>query len=180
MLFLHIFTSLDGYIEDRNGSIEWMAESPEFDRYILERLGSIDSMIFGRLAHELLSKYWPDSDRPEARLMNELPKYVLTRSGKCATWNNSHAIDAEGVAVLKRKAKGDIALFAGATAARTLMDRGLVDSIQLLVNPVLLGGGKALFASDPAQRHDLRLTETRELGSGMVKLEYDIAKPATD
>jgi dihydrofolate reductase len=82
--------------------------------------------------------------------------------------------------VLKRKAKGDIALFAGATAARTLMDRGLVDSIQLLVNPVLLGGGKALFASDPAQRHDLRLTETRELGSGMVKLEYDIAKPATD
>ncbi|MGF1625573.1 MAG: dihydrofolate reductase family protein, partial [Alphaproteobacteria bacterium] len=121
MLFLHILTSLDGYIEDENGGIDWFRESDDFDAYILTLLGSIEGMVFGRVAHDLLATYWPTAaDRPgvrpidleTTRLMNALPKYVLTRSGGCADWSNSHPVDLEGIASLKQRSAGDIALFA--------------------------------------------------------------------
>lgn len=184
MLFLHIFTSLDGYIEDEGGGVEWMGESEDFDGYIVDLLNSLDGMVFGRAAHDLLAQYWPTAgERADARsvqgemarLMNALPKYVLTRSGRCAAWRNSHPVDVPALAALKDQAIRDIAVFAGAAAARSLLEQGLLDQVQLLVNPVLLGGGKPLFIGGP--QRELTLVETLPFTSGVVKLAYDLTEP---
>jgi RibD C-terminal domain len=60
-LFLQISISLDGYIEDAGRDIEWMTSDLSMDRFATETLRSVDGMIFGRRAHELLAKFWPDA-----------------------------------------------------------------------------------------------------------------------
>jgi dihydrofolate reductase len=101
-LFLQISTSLDGYIEDRNRDIEWMTSDTSFDAFITATVQSIDGMIFGRTAHALLATFWPTAGTApdasadlieQARLMNTLPKYVLTHEKEERTGRvNSHPI----------------------------------------------------------------------------------------
>lgn len=83
-LFLHIFISADGYIEDAGGDIGWMSE--DINACINVMLDSIDGMIFGRKAFELLCEFWPTAGkRPEVpriqhERMHALPKYALSNS----------------------------------------------------------------------------------------------------
>ena len=100
-MFLQISISLDGYIEDRNQDIEWMTSDTSLDAVATSTLKAIDGMIFGRKAHALLAKFWPKAGDAtdaspdlieQARLMNELPKYVLTHGKERTGWVNSHAI----------------------------------------------------------------------------------------
>lgn len=139
-LFIQISVSLDNYIEDANGDIEWMAHDTPVDHIHTETLRSIEGMIFGRKAHALLAKFWPvardNADYPElaeqTRLMNALPKYVLTHGKETTGWANSHAIGAEDFARLKAESSRPLALFAGAKAVQTGMESGLVDEIRLI------------------------------------------------
>jgi dihydrofolate reductase len=179
-LFLQISVSLDGYIEDVNGDIEWMVNDPSLDPLATETLESIDGMILGRKAHVLLATFWPGAaETPGAsadliaqtRLMNALPKYVLTHGEETTGWTNSHAIRAEDVPRLKREARRPLAVFAGAGAAQSLLARGDIDEIRLIRYPVLLGGGTPLFAGD-GRRRDLELVESRPFASGATLQRY--------
>ena len=182
-LFLQISVSLDGYIEDRDGDIEWMTGDTSFDALATATLKSIDGMIFGRKAHALLAGFWPKAaDAPDAspdlieqtRLMNALPKYVLTHGDERTGWANSHAIRAGDVPRLKSEAKRPIALFAGAAAAQALLERGFVDEIRLILYPVLLGGGTLLFA-EKGSRRNLKLTGSERFESGATLQRYRFA-----
>lgn len=182
-VFLHISVSLDGFIEDANGSLDWTFATNEFDGYINALLNSIDGMIFGRKAHELLAQYWPDAEKDtsqsavnldSAKLMNCLPKYAVSHGGYRSAWANSHVIGrdlAAEVNALKREAKRDIALFAGASAAQSLSDLGLIDEYRLLLNPILLGDGRPLFRPGHPQVK-LALRDTLKFGSGAMVLTY--------
>lgn len=179
-LFLQISVSLDGYIEDRNRDIEWMTGDTSFDAFATATLRSISGMIFGRIAHELLATFWPTAgDRPDAspdlieqaRLMNALPKYVLTHGSERTGWSNSYAIKADDVPRLKREAARPIALFAGARAAQTLLERDFIDEIRLIQYPILLGGGTALFA-DHGRRRELKLVASEQFESGATLTRY--------
>ncbi len=182
-VFLHISVSLDGFIEDANGSLDWTFGTSEFDDYINALLHSIDSMIFGRKAHELLAQYWPAAEQDTsqsavnldtAKLMNRLPKYAVSRGGYRTEWTNSHVIGGDLVAEvnrLKREAKKDIALFAGANAVQSFSDLGLIDEYRLLLNPILLGNGKLLFGPGHA-RVRVALRDTLKFGSGAMVLTY--------
>lgn len=183
-VFLHISVSLDGFIEDANGSLDWTFGTSEFDDYINALLHSIDGMIFGRKAHELLAQYWPAAEKDTsqsavnldtAKLMNRLPKYAVSRGGYTTDWTNSHVIGGRDLAAdvnrLKREAKKDIALFAGASVAQSLSDLGLVDEYRLLLNPILLGDGKPLFEPGHPQVK-LALKDTLKFGSGAMVLTY--------
>jgi dihydrofolate reductase len=173
-LFLQINVSLDGFIEDANHQIDWMLTDTSLDPLMTETLQSIDGMIFGRKAHELLAGYWPGAAETEgasahlieqARLMNTLPKYVLTHGEERTGWANAHAIRVPDVARLKREARREIAVYAGAGAAQALLASGDVDEIRLIQYPVLLGGGTRLFAED-GRRQDLELMEVSRYESG--------------
>ena len=105
-LFLQISVSLDGFIEDRDHDIEWMVNDTSLDALSTDTLKAIDGMIFGRKAHELLAKFWPTAaETPDAsaelieqaRLMRDLPKYVLTHGAERTGWTNSHAIAVDDV-----------------------------------------------------------------------------------
>ena len=179
-LFVQIAVSIDGYIEDANKNIDWMEFDKSYDPVVTATLQSIDGMIFGRRAHALLHRFWPSAASSEgatadlieqARLMNELPKYVLTHGTETTGWNNSHAIRIEDLPRLKREARRPLALFAGAIAAQTAITHGVVDQIRLFQQPVVLGAGTPLFARD-GQRRDLALIESQSFASGAVLSRY--------
>jgi dihydrofolate reductase len=182
-LFLQISVSLDGYIEDGNHDIEWMTSDTSIDAVATATLQSIDGMIFGRKAHALLAEFWPTAgDSPgasadlieQARLMNALPKYVLTHGTAQTGWAGSRAIAADDVPRLKAAAHRPIALFAGASAAQALLERGFVDEIRLIQYPVLLGGGTPLFADDGTRRR-LTLIANEQWDSGATIRRYRFA-----
>jgi dihydrofolate reductase len=187
-IFLHIIVSLDGFIEGPNKELDWQFADDEFEEYINGVLRSIDQMIFGRKAFELLADYWPtaaetlggaaDPEKPArhieaARMMNEKTKIVFSKTLKQTQWANSRIVGGDledEVARLKREPGRDIALFAGAGLAQSFMQPGLLDEYRLLVNPVLIGAGTPLFAG--GHRSQLALQETRSFASGAVLLVY--------
>lgn len=180
-LFLQISVSTDGYIEDRDGDLEWMVNDDSLDPLATATLEEIDGMIFGRKAHAVLAEFWPGAaERPgaskelikQARLMHDLPKYVLTHGEERTGWANSHAVGVEDVARLKAEAKRPLAVFAGGGAARALLDQ--TDEIRLIQYPVLLGGGTRLF-DEGGPRRQMTLVEARPFPSGAVLLRSRFA-----
>jgi dihydrofolate reductase len=191
-LFLQINVSLDGFIEDANGEIDWHFADDDFEEFINDTLRSIDGMVFGRVAYERLAEFWPAAaSDPEAsarqlgqdprrhaeaaRLMNELPKYVVSNQLERVTWENSHIVKGDvpaEIGRLKQQPGRDIALFAGAHIASTFTRLGLIDEYRLILNPVLLAAGKRLF-EDGYGKTDLRLRETRPFASGALVLYYE-------
>ncbi len=178
-LFLHSSVSLDGYIEDARGDIEWMTSDTSFDDHSTALLQSVDGMIFGRKAHALLAASWPTAaERPDATAalvaqaaLNALPKYVLTHGAEQTGWANSHAITVADVPGLKGRTARPLPVFAGASAAQALLTQDLLDDIHLLQHPVLLGGGPPLFAGDGIRR-SLSLVSTQPFASGAVLQRY--------
>lgn len=177
-LFLQIAVSLDGYIEDARQGIDWMVVDESIDPTMTATLQSIDGMIFGRKAHELMHQFWPtaaamDGASPDlieqARLMNALPKYVLTHGAERTGWTNAHAITVADVPRLKSEAHRPLALYAGAGAAQSLIDH--VDEIRLIQYPVLLGAGTPLFARDDVRR-DYRFVDTQSFASGATLTRF--------
>ena len=104
--------------------------------------------------------------------MNGLPKYVASMTLKSADWQNSAVLGpdvAAEVAALKAQDGGDILVYGSGQLTRFLLERGLVDQLNLLVYPVTLGTGKRLFGETPV---NLKLTESRAFSSGVVLLQY--------
>lgn len=185
-LFLQINMTIDGYIEDVHGDIDWHFADDEFDEFITDMLQSIGGMIFGRVAFEKLAAYWPsagesltsETQQEGARLMNELPKYVLSRTLSGSDWNNSHILGgdiAAEIRELKARPGKDLALFAGAAAATSFIRLELVDEYRLIINPKLQGGGTRLFDGEYGAT-GLSLVDLRRFAGGALVLTY--APPA--
>ncbi|WP_170181909.1 dihydrofolate reductase family protein [Phreatobacter stygius] len=180
-LFLQINVSVDGFIEDEAGQMDWRFVDDEFEAFINDTLASLDAMVFGRRAFELLQQYWPTAAANEgisahhaaaAAMMNSLPKYVVSTGLSAPSWSNAHVLaDLSGVAGLKQRSTRDIALFAGAGIARSAMAAGLVDEYRLIVNPALIAGGIRLFDGGYA-RANLALADVRRFASGALLLTY--------
>jgi dihydrofolate reductase len=182
-VFLHISASVDGIIEDADHEIDWHFVDDDFEAYINDVLGSIDGMIFGRAAHALLAEYWPTAGsnpdvsaqhREAARMMNALPKYVVSSGPYETSWENSHLITGdvqEEVRKIKEQPGKDLALFAGAGVAQSFHDLGLIDEYRIIVNPVILGDGTPLFTPGHTRRA-LTLLNARPFASGALVLTY--------
>jgi dihydrofolate reductase len=185
-IFLHIFMSLDGFIEDDDRQIEWMYGDAEIEKYLHDTLRSTDGMIFGRKAHQLLAQYWPTAAEAEgvteeriesARMMNSMTKYVVTHGGYETNWQNSQIISgdlAAEVGRLKDQPGKDLALYAGAGVAQSFIRMGLIDEYRIVVNSVILGSGTPLFGGDLG-KIDLALKDTKRFGSGAIVLFYEPA-----
>lgn len=168
------FMSLDGVVESPD---QW--HFPYFDDEMGEAVGkgleTVEAMLMGRVHYEESAAYWPTSqDEPVASLFNGMPKYVVSDSLREATWANTTIIRgdvaAEEIRKLKDRTDGDIGMAGSATLVRWLLANGLLDRLNVLVHPVVVGAGQRLFDADQPQ--PLQLVSHETFGSGVLNLSY--------
>ncbi|MEW2407073.1 dihydrofolate reductase family protein [Streptomyces griseoviridis] len=190
------FMSLDGVVqapggpeEDTDGGFAHGGWShPYFDPEVVggafaAGLQQASALLYGRRTYLTMAAAWPErAGDPFADLLNGLPKYVVTDTLGDAelTWQNTTRI-AGGEALarireLRAAEGGDLAMMGSPTLVRALLAAGLVDELQLIVMPVLLGGGKSIFPADGAKRpFDLVSTTTGKTG-----VQVCVYRPAAD
>ena len=174
--FVH--SSADGFIEGPDGEFDWPTMGPELSAYSLALSERAGAFVYGRLVWEMMSGFWPSaesmSDDPHdlafAPVWRSTPKVVLSRTLPSADWN-TQVVDVDGLAALKAADGGDLLLTGGSSAPAALTARGLIDEYHVVVHPVLLGGGKPVFAPDK-QRVPLRVVESRVFDGGAVLVRY--------
>nr|WP_246221394.1 dihydrofolate reductase family protein [Phytoactinopolyspora mesophila] len=172
--------TLDGFFCGPRGEIDWFVFDSELEQYILDTQLSAGAVLFGRGTYEGMAAHWPSAEGKIAEFMNRVPKVVFSRSLQKSDWSNTTVLGgdiAEEVSALKRQPGGDIFVFGSAQLTSALMENSLVDEYRLGINPVILGAGVPFFKGN-LERHELRLTETRPLASGVVILHYQPAPQA--
>ena len=174
--------TLDGYFCDKKGDMSWAHKSdPEWDAFTNENASGGGILLFGRVTFEMMKSYWPTpmamKDAPVvAKQMNEMEKYVLSKSLRDPGWKNTQVIrDIAGVRKLKKEASADIVMLGSGSVVAQLADEGLVDEYQIVVNPIVLGEGRTLF-DGVKKRVTLELSSTREFKNGNVLLSYKSRK----
>ncbi len=158
--------SLDGYITDADGRFDWIVMDPEIDFGALTE--AFDTLLMGRKTYE--------EGQRQGGAKQGMPTYVFSRTlqqDDCpdATVSNTPA---ETVAELKAKPGKDIWLFGGGSLFHSLLELGLVDTVEVAIIPVLLGGGTPLLplVNKPAK---LRLLEHKIYPkTGTVSLQYAV------
>lgn len=178
-LFVFDMVSLNGFFAGPKGELDWHNVDDEFNEFAVEQIGEIDKIVFGRVTYEMMASYWPTeaaikNDPIVAKLMNDIPKVVVSRTLKTADWGNTNIINgdlAQNITELKRKSVKDIAIFGSSKLFVSLLDIGLIDEIRVMVNPVVLVRGRALFEG-VEDKLDLKLVDSRSFKSGNVLLRY--------
>jgi dihydrofolate reductase len=185
--------SVDGFIEGPNGEMDWaMMEDEETWKDIFEMLAHVDTFILGRKMYPGYEQYWlavladpggilPFSGRVAskneiayARLADSRHHIVLSRTLDKVAWKATQIVrDVEDIRKMRQQPGKDMYAVGGATLVASLMNLGLIDELRLLVNPLILGGGKALF-KDVEGRHTLKLVGAKPLKSGKVSLTYSV------
>jgi dihydrofolate reductase len=124
--------------------------------------------------------YWPEhADEPFGDVMNSIKKYVVSNSLQVAEWQNSEIISGDvalKLADIKAQDGGDIAMSGSPTTVRWLLREGLLDELNLLVHPIVVGDGLTrLFPPDePRIRLELRSAQTFK--TGVLNLSYAPAR----
>ncbi|HVS06952.1 MAG TPA: dihydrofolate reductase family protein [Candidatus Dormibacteraeota bacterium] len=177
------FVSLDGVMEDPGGSEHtkhggWtfkFARSDEGDRFKIDEVNNAEAQLLGRVTYEGFAEAWPSrSGDPFSAKFNSMPKYVVSQTLKKADWNNSTILSGnvlDEVRKLKQRLKGDILVSGSARLVQTLIASDLVDQLNLMVFPVILGSGKRLFG-DTKDMKMLKLAESKTVGDGIAILVY--------
>ena len=183
-LVSYMFTSLDGFIADRDGSLEWVPIDDELMRFANEYFGGTGGIVFGRNVYEGFVSYWDALDPTDAsvtqlgvefaEIFRKMTRIVVSRTlGEVDDQTIVIDDDLAGrISALKDQPGRDLLLICGPELRSTLARLGLVDRYQVLVAPVVLGKGQPHFA-DPADPLRLRLVSTRVFDGGVVMLEYE-------
>ena len=187
-LVLTEWVSLDGYTAGPDNDMSFVGESfnDEMGKYEDDIVNTADTLVLGRVTYESFAGSWPyvpdkpDASEPEkayARKLNAMRKIVFSRTLSAADWNNSELrreIDPEAVQRWKQDDGKDMLIYGSASIVQQLTSLGLIDEYQLLVHPVVLGGGKALF-KDIGHKQRLKLASAKPFKSGVVLLTYERA-----
>jgi dihydrofolate reductase len=162
--------SLDGFLTDRNGGVDWLHFSGDVQKIMEQSWASADTILFGRKTFEVAAAQGGGGAMPG------ISAYVFSRSltalpGKGAELVSSDA--GEFVRALKATPGKDIIVMSGGNFAASLLQAGAIDEIGFNVHPILLGGGAPAFL-DPGLRVQLELTECRPLDGGCVFVNYRV------
>lgn len=178
--------SLDSYIEDADGSLQWSVPSEELHQHFNDQYtsGEIDTSLYGRRLYENMAGYWPAAhENPDAapveaeyaRMWVTLPKIVFSTTLDTVDWNSTLKREVVGDEILELKAQpGGAIEVAGADLAASFMRLGLIDEVRCYVHPVVLGGGKPMFPADVEL--DLEFIESRTFNGGVVMLRYAVSR----
>ena len=184
------FISLDGVVqapggvdEDRDGSFAHGGWSHQFFTATVgnafnDALTNADALLFGRRTWQTMAAAWPGrAGDPFADQMNAIPKYVVsqTLNGNDLTWNNTTLISVAESTTRIRELRdtdgGDLLIMGSPTLVRALLSEDLVDELQLMIMPVILGGGKTIFSDDGVLR-TLELVSTIASSTGVQVTTY--------
>jgi dihydrofolate reductase len=188
-LTITTFLSVDGVYqgpggpdEDRSGGFDrggWVV--PHFDeatgRFIDEVFGQVDAFLLGRRTYDIFAAAWPkatDPDDPVASRLNTLPKYVASTTLKDPQWANTTVLEgdlAAAVRELKDREGRELQVHGSGALVRFLLGNDLVDRLNLLVFPVIVGAGRRLFP-DQGMATGLAVDESRTTPSGVTISVY--------
>src|SRR5712691_9114773 len=165
------FMSLDGVVqapggpeEDTDGGFAHGGWSmPYFDPEVMgaaidEGMSTAEALLFGRRTWQGMAAAWPErAGDPYADQMNAIKKYVASRTltQDDLTWNTTLLSPENAVAdiaALRAQDGGDLLIWGSASLVETLLAHGLVDELSLMIEPILLGGGKRIFPEDGTAR----------------------------
>ena len=182
------FVTIDGVMEGpgmdehRDGKNAWALrvqddESVEFNQ---TQIFEAEALLLGRTTYQIWAAFWPTRPPEEdlARKLNEMPKYVVSKTMKAVDWSNTTQISgdvASEVTKLKDQPGGDLLVYGSADLVDELLRHDLIDEYRLLFYPVILGSGKRLFR-EGIDTHHLRLVSLRTFASGVVLLTYEPEK----
>jgi dihydrofolate reductase len=153
-------------------------------RWVFENVTQAGGYLFGRGTYEMFAAHWPNAARRGqgseeeqalARALNTLPKHVASRTlTQPLAWSGSTLLGAdaaEAVAELKRGDGGSLLAIGSPGLVQSLLARDLIDEIRVMIDPVVLGGGKRLFREDGSQK-GLRLVSSEATSTGAILATY--------
>ncbi|KAB2942249.1 MAG: dihydrofolate reductase family protein [Hyphomicrobium sp.] len=164
----YVATSLDGFIADREGSVDWLAPYDArlygYDKFISE----VGALIMGRRTYELIfaiGEDWPYAGKPvyvlSSSSLGDVPQGVVT---------NTRGIKA-ALQQARETTRNDIWIVGGAVTMQSALEEGLVDMVEIFLVPVLLGSGLSLL-NDLSRRPTLVFDGIEAFPDGVVKLRY--------
>jgi len=176
-LVSYMFTSLDGYIEDADGRFDWSAPDEEVHAYVNDLEREVGTHLYGRRMYEVMVAWETmEDDEPVMRDYTQIWRaadkvvYSTTlQEVSSARTRIERSFDPDAVRAIKDR--GDCVI-GGAALAGEAMRHGLVDEVQLLLSPVIVGGGTR--ALPDGLRIDLELADQRRFENGAVHLAYDV------
>jgi dihydrofolate reductase len=180
------FVSIDGVMEAPGGEpdFKYPGWTFEFDRgddgnqFKLDETRQSDGVLLGRRTYESFAGAWPNRDGEFADLLNAMPKFVVSTTLVDPEWNNTTVLDSGDAAAdvrrLKEEFEGVLQVPGSHRLVQELIANDLVDQVNLMVFPVILGTGKKAFEETP-ERRNLRLGESQVVGDGVLVLVYERA-----
>jgi len=145
---------------------------------VVEGLAEAGGFLLGRRTYEIFAAYWPNAPEEEqvvAEPLNTKPKHVASATlTEPLGWQNSTVLQgdvAEAVAALKQEEGEDLHVIGSTELAQTLIERDLVDELRVMIDPLVVGGGKRIFLDDGALR-PLRLVDSEVTTTGAILATY--------
>ena len=186
-LIVQEWMTLDGVVqapgaadEDPSGGFGHGGWSlPYFDevamKWAVENVAAAGGYLLGRRTYEVFAAHWPtasEAERPLAEPLNTKPKYVASTSlSEPLEWRNSTVLEGDvagAVAALKQQEDGgDLLVIGSPQLVQTLVGQDLVDEFRVMIDPLVVGGGKRLFGDDGALRR-LRLLDSQVTTTGAI------------
>jgi dihydrofolate reductase len=185
---LWIGMSLDGFTSGPNEQLDWLvphATRPQAQSVYRTLRERCDTVLLGRANYEGFFGYWPKvKDDPKAsrsdveisRWLDDVPKVVFSHTLREVKWKNARLAEARAadeVAALKRAPGKDIIIQNSTRLAQSLLAAGLIDELHIIIAPVAIGAGRALFSGLP-QRIELGSVKLTECDDGTFVARYDV------
>jgi dihydrofolate reductase len=184
------FLALDGTAqapggadEDTSGGFQhggWHMQylDEAFRSWVTKGIQEADGFLLGRRTYEIFAGYWPNAPEDVQEIadhLNRKPKHVASRTlTGPLEWQNSSVLPGalpETVAALKEEGGGDLLVIGSTVLVHSLIQHGLVDEFRLMIDPILVGGGKRIFPDDGALR-PLRLVDHEGTSKGTIIATY--------
>jgi dihydrofolate reductase len=175
-----VYQGPGGPDEDRRGGFDrggWTAAYADagMGPFLVSMFDRADALLLGRKTWDIWEPYWPQhDDNPFGKAINALPKYVPSTTLKDPAWHNTRVIGGDVEAAihqLKAQPANELQVHGSGELLRWLLERDLVDELNLRIYPVIVGDGLRLFPAQ-GQTHNLELIDSRSTSTGVMIQTY--------
>ena len=183
------FVSLDGVMQDPGGAEDfkyggWVFEierGEEGDKFKYDEVLDSEAFLLGRVTYDGFADAWPQRDGDFADRFNAMPKYVVGSKADASRWTNTTVLEGDPVEAARRvrdEHSGNIYVHGSRQLVQTLFEHDLVDQLNLMVFPVVLGTGDRMFG-ETSEKKKLQLVDSKVVGDGVAILIYEPAAGGT-